>query len=174
MNDKYFGVFQFRWHPQYTAVYNYSGNTLVTPAIEFDLRLNKRTDNSNCMDSYARPGKWTANTITVTGQSTEYILGSRRWVFGDVNLITFNAAKENDKALLYWNTGNEINLLRYGSGKKLCWRKTICKLPNHRQRKYITAIVCWYNPLPAINYYRLRIIDKDGSFGTALSQGRFQ
>ena len=80
-NDKYFGVFQIGGTtPQYTAVYNYTGNQFVTPAIESQLRLNKRTDNA--------AASWTlmttvpnepANTITITGESTEYILGRVEW-----------------------------------------------------------------------------------------------
>jgi hypothetical protein len=72
INNKYFGVFQAGGtSPQYTAVYNYTGNPFVTPAIESQLRLNKRNDNATI--------SWTllpdvanepANTITVAGQST--------------------------------------------------------------------------------------------------------
>ena len=165
VNDKYFGVFQSGGtSPQYTAVYNYSGNTLVTPAIEFDLRLNKRTDNSSTWTVMPDLANEPANTITVTGQSTEYILGRQAGVL-PVNLITFNAAKENDKALLYWNTENEINLLRYEVERSADGRSfvKITESPA-KGNNYNSYSAADNNPLPAINYYRLRIIDKDGSF----------
>lgn len=164
-NDKYFGVFQSGGtSPQYTAVYNYSGNPFVTPAIESDLRLNKRTDNSN--------NTWTvmpdlanepANTITVTGESTEYVLGRLTGIL-PVNLVTFSTVKDNDKVLLYWNTENEINLQRYeversADGRSFKTISTVAAKGNSSNTYTATD----NTPVNGINYYRLKIIDKDGT-----------
>jgi hypothetical protein len=77
-NKKYFGVFQVGGTlPQYTAVYNYNGNPGVTTANENILRLFRRNDNAAASWSLlTTPDNEPANTITVTGQSTEYILGT--------------------------------------------------------------------------------------------------
>lgn len=114
INDKYFGVFQVNGTvPQYTAVYNYNGNPFVTPPIEADLRLNKRTDNA--------AASWTIiaavpdepnNTITVTGESTEYILGRLVGAL-PLNIISFTGSKQNNDAMLQWKTANEINVIQF-------------------------------------------------------------
>jgi hypothetical protein len=77
-NKKYFGVFQAGGtSPQYTAVYNYNGNAGVTTANESILRLFKRDNNAAASWSLlTTAANQAANTITVTGQSTEYILGT--------------------------------------------------------------------------------------------------
>lgn len=165
-NDKYFGVFQVGGtSPQYTAVYNYSGNPFVTPAIEPDLRLNKRTDNTSTTwtlmpDVADEP----ANTITVTGQNTEYILGRQAGIL-PVNLVAFNAVKDNEKVLLNWNTENEINLLRYDVEKstdgRIFIKLTEIPAKGNSNNAYTSTDD---KPVNGINYYRLKIIDKDGSY----------
>jgi Secretion system C-terminal sorting domain len=99
--------------PQYTAVYNYNGNPFVTPSIESDLRLNKRADNA--------AASWTLiaavsdepnNTITVTGESTEYILGRLTGSL-PLNLLSFSGSKQNNDALLQWKTANEVGVNKF-------------------------------------------------------------
>lgn len=113
-NNKYFGVFQVNGTtPTYQAVYNYNGNPFVTPANESQLRLYKRADNAVTSWSFltAIPNE-PANTITVTGESTEYILGS----IGSplpINLISFGGSKQNSDVLLQWRTANELNVSRF-------------------------------------------------------------
>lgn len=76
-NDRYFGVFSAGiTNPQYTATYNYTGNGFVTAGNESQLALFKRNDNAET--TWANAGaslNTTANTLTATGQSTEYVLG---------------------------------------------------------------------------------------------------
>jgi hypothetical protein len=113
-NEKYFGVFQVNGTaPQYTAVYNYGGNPGVNIGNEFQLRLNKRTDNAATSWSVLTdiPNE-TANTITVTGESTEYILGKQGAPL-PLSLISFTGSKKNTDALLQWKTANEINVNRF-------------------------------------------------------------
>jgi hypothetical protein len=76
--DHYYGVQLIGGtSPAYTAVYQYGGSPLVTPLLEPGLALFRRNDNSmqqwnNCSAVL----NTTAKTLTVTGQNTEYILGS--------------------------------------------------------------------------------------------------
>lgn len=76
-NDRYFGVFNVSLDtPAYTAIYNYTGNASVTNSNETGIRLFKRTNNSAVAWSNAKAiQNLTANTLTLTGQNTEYILG---------------------------------------------------------------------------------------------------
>jgi hypothetical protein len=113
-NDKYFGVFQVNGTaPQYTAVYNYNGNPAVNPGNENQLRLNKRADNAAAawtimIDAPNEP----ANTITITGESTEYILGKLGFAL-PLNLISFSGSKQNNDALLQWKTANEAGVSKF-------------------------------------------------------------
>jgi Concanavalin A-like lectin/glucanases superfamily/Secretion system C-terminal sorting domain len=165
-NDKYFGVFQAGGtSPQYSAVYNYSGNPFVTPVIEPDLRLNKRTDNSSTtwtvMPDVANEP---ANTITVTGQSTEYILGRQNGVL-PVNLVAFNAEKNNAAVLLNWNTENEINLQRYEVERSSDGRVFVkINEAAAKSNSINTYNIVDGKPLNGLNYYRLKIINKDGTY----------
>ncbi|MFZ1306414.1 MAG: LamG-like jellyroll fold domain-containing protein, partial [Ferruginibacter sp.] len=77
-NDHYFGVHvSGGTAPQYTATYNYTGNIIVTPASEPTLQLYKRNNNSDTL--WTNSGatlNMPANTLTITGQNTEYIIAA--------------------------------------------------------------------------------------------------
>lgn len=79
-NNKYAGVFVVNGNVSaaYDVAYNYTNNTAVTSAIEPQLKLFKRSDNSST--SWAQASNQTlnttANTISATGQNTEYVLGA--------------------------------------------------------------------------------------------------
>ena len=77
-NDKYVGVFQVEGtSPQYTAVYNYNGNPLVEESNESGLLLFKRNDNAaTTWINSAATLNTSDNTLAVTGQSSEYMLGN--------------------------------------------------------------------------------------------------
>lgn len=164
-NDKYFGVFQVNGTtPLYTAVYNYNGNPTINASNESPLRLNKRTDNAATSWSImaALPNE-AANTITVTGESTEYILGS----FGNplpLNLISFAGNKQNSDALLQWKTANEVNVSRFelqrsDNGQNFISVGTISAGGNNYS--YTDAGV--FNTKQAV-YYQLKSVDIDGRF----------
>ncbi len=110
-NDCYAGVYvSYGTNPQYTATYDYTGNPYVSPAVEPTLQLFKRNDNS--ASPWINSGatlNTTTNTLTVTGQNTEYILGSSG--FGlPVTTLNLQASKLNSTtARLYWQTTSEIN-----------------------------------------------------------------
>lgn len=77
-NNRYFGVFHAGLtNPQYTATYNYNGNPFVSGSNEGQLALFKRNDNAS--STWTNAGatlNTSAKTLTVSGQSTEYVLGS--------------------------------------------------------------------------------------------------
>ena len=113
-NDHYFGVKKVEMPSgttaSYTATYNYTGNTVVSPATEPTLQLFKRDNNS--VKTWTNSGaslNTTANTLIVAGQNTEYILGSSG--FGlPVTLLSFQAQKINTTtAKLTWQTATEVN-----------------------------------------------------------------
>jgi hypothetical protein len=164
VNNKYFGVFQAGGtSPQYTAVYNYTGNPSVTPAIESQLRLNKRSDNATT--------SWTllpdvanepANTITVTGQSTEYILGRIGGVL-PITSFNFNAEKRDKSVLLSWNYINNDNAFSYEI-ERSAENTSFIKIVNLTAKENsITYYHIDNNPAAGINYYRVKVITKTGS-----------
>jgi hypothetical protein len=167
VNNKYFGVFQAGGTaPQYTAVYNYSGSPYVTPAIESQLRLNKRSDNAATSwallpDAANEP----ANTITVTGQSTEYILGSIG-VPLPVSLLNFDAHKTAGSVSVQWATTNQTDLANFevqksGNGTYFNTIATVLPQPGTALTSYA---VNDNQPSAGDNYYRLKMVDKDGRF----------
>lgn len=164
-NDKYFGVFQVNGTtPQYTAVYNYNGNPTINAGNESPLRLNKRTDNAaTSWSTMAAIPNEAANTITVTGESTEYILGS----IGNplpLNLISFAGTKTNNNALLQWRTASEVNVSRFelqrsDNGQNFVSIGTVSAGGNNYS--YTDAGV--FNSKQTV-YYRLKSVDIDGRF----------
>ncbi len=163
-NNKYFGVFQVGGTtPQYTATYNYSGNPFVTPAIESQLRLNKRTDNTGTWTTMVAIPNEPANTITVTGESTEYILGRLGGAL-PLNLISFSGSKQNNDALLQWKTANEINVNRFEvqrseNGFDFATIGSVAV----GGADYSFSDVNTFITKPVV-FYRLKSIDADGKF----------
>lgn len=164
--NNYFGVFQAGGtSPQYTAVYNYTGNPNVNAGNESTLALYKRNDNAFTT--------WTdgeasldigANTLTLTGQSTEYILGGKSLL--PLHLLSFAAVKQNEKVLLHWQTSNEINTSHFEierSNDGVVFRKTgIVHAADNSGTHY-------YNftdnaPVQGTNYYRLKQVDRDARY----------
>jgi Secretion system C-terminal sorting domain len=80
-------------------------------------------------------------------------------------VVLFKTSKEDDKILLSWDTENEINLLRYDVEKSADGR-TFTKLTEAVAKGNISNryTVTDNKPVNGINYYRLKIIDKDGSY----------
>jgi hypothetical protein len=162
-NNKYFGVFQAGGTtPQYTAVYNYNGNPFVTPAIESQLRLNKRTDNAaaSWTTMVAIPNE-PANTITVTGESTEYILGKLGTPL-PLSLISFTGSKNNNDALLQWKTANEIGVSKFEVQRSTNGQtfETIGTVAAGGSLYSLTDANAFSSR--TVVYYRLKSIDTDG------------
>ncbi|MEQ1766601.1 MAG: LamG domain-containing protein, partial [Methylotenera sp.] len=164
VNNKYFGVFQAGGtSPQYTAVYNYNGNPSITPAIESQLRLNKRNDNAASswivMPDVANEP---ANTITVTGQNTEYILGRVGGVL-PIKLISFDAVKKGNEVLVNWKATNEEDILYYEVERSI-GNNVFTKIYTTAAKNALSQNS--YDakddkPYAGINYYRLKIVDKE-------------
>ncbi len=166
-SSKYFGVFQVEGtSPQYSATYNYNGNPFVTPAIENELRLYKRTDNAvtGWSSTTAIPDE-AANTITLTGQSTEYILAR----FGGalpLHFISFTGSKQNNDALLQWKTENEINTSHFeiqksSDGINFITIATVTASVSTGTNNYSFTDA---QSNTANKFYRLKQIDTDGRF----------
>ena len=110
-NDHYFGVqVSGGTNPTYTAEYFYEGSSFVTPATEPTLKLFRRDNNSVII--WADCGailNTTLNTLTATGQHTEYVLGSSGYGL-PVTMLSFEAKKINTTTVqLNWKTATEIN-----------------------------------------------------------------
>jgi Concanavalin A-like lectin/glucanases superfamily/Secretion system C-terminal sorting domain len=167
-NDKYFGVFQAGGTaPQYTAVYNYSGNLGVNIGNEFQLRLNKRTDNAATTWSILPDvANEAANTITVTGQSTEYILG-KVGVPLPVSILSFTGTLKNQTVLLQWKVTEEINTVQFvieRSNGSNAFTTIGTKQPLNAGNTGYTLTDNAPFANGAVQYYRLKIIDKNGGY----------
>jgi len=164
--NKYFGVFQAGGSsPQYTAVYNYTGNPGINAGNENSLALFKRADNSitNWMNGAASLDM-NAHTLTLTGQSTEYILGRAGTL--PLHLLTFEAAKQGEQVLLQWQTSDEINTSHFEierSNDAVVFKKTgiVHAAGNSGTQHYNFTDNA---PSPGINYYRLKQVDRDGRY----------
>ena len=167
-NNKYFGVFQVNGtSPTYDAVYNYTGNPLVTPGNESSLRLFKRSDNSTTVWSMDVTAPNTvANTISLTGESTEYILGSNSQPL-PILLSEFTVRKTTDgkKADLLWTTSFEQNVSHFEiqrsvDGVNYVTIGRINALNTANGTSYV-----WHDaaPLSKNNYYRLKVVDTDAT-----------
>lgn len=166
-NNKYFGVFQAGGtSPQYTAVYNYNGNPLVNAGNEASLRLAKRTDNSVAIwAQLPNLPNQPAKTITVTGESTEYILGAAFFPL-PVTLISFTAQKQSSSVKLNWETENEIDFSKFAverSTDNQSWTifAEVSALNRAGRNSYTTADE---NPVIGMNLYRLKEMGISGDY----------
>ncbi|OYW18518.1 MAG: hypothetical protein B7Z54_05905 [Sphingobacteriales bacterium 12-47-4] len=93
--------------PQYTAVYFYNNIPLFPD--ETVVRLFKRAGNdaASWVNSSATQDQG-ANTMTVTGESTEYILGATGYSL-PVTFGSFSASRARNGVQLSWNTVTEVN-----------------------------------------------------------------
>ena len=83
-----------------------------------------------------------------------------------VNLLTFDAIKQIKKVLLQWITDNEINADKYiversADGINYLALGTVTAFNNNNKNNYSLTDI---QPLPGLNFYRLKMINKDGSF----------
>ena len=164
-NNKYFGIFQVAGTtPQYTATYNYNGNPLVVPSIEAQLRLNMRSDNSSASWTTisAIPNE-AANTITVSGENAEYVLGRLGGAL-PLNLISFTGNRQNNSALLQWKTSNELNVIRFDvqrseNGFDYITVGSVTAGGASYSFSEINAFTS-----RSVAYYRLKSVDADGKF----------
>jgi len=149
-------------------VYNYSGNLGVNIGNEFQLRLNKRTDNAATTWSILPDvANEAANTITVTGQSTEYILG-KVGVPLPVSILSFDRhIKKYQTVVLQWKVTEEINTAQFvierSNGTNVFTAIGTRQPLNTGNTDYtLTDNAPYANG--TVQYYRLKIIDKNGGY----------
>jgi Subtilase family/Secretion system C-terminal sorting domain len=83
-----------------------------------------------------------------------------------VNLLTFEAIKQTKKVLLQWTTDNELNADKYiversADGITYTSIGNVIAYNNGIKNNYSFTD---FQPLDGLNFYRLRMTDKDGSF----------
>jgi hypothetical protein len=83
-----------------------------------------------------------------------------------VNLVSFDVIKQNNKALLQWVTANELNANMYtversADGNNYLSIGNVTAYNNTGTNNYTLTDM---QPLKGLNYYRLKMIDRDGSF----------
>ena len=166
INDRYFCVFTTNiTTPQYTATYNYTGNLFVNAGNENTLALFKRNDNAaTAWTNTAATLNTTDNTLTATGESTEYILGSTGAVL-PVRLQSFTGTKQKTAVVLNWKTTDEINASHYDlqrSNDGISFGN-IAKVPakGKPENNYEHTDT---EPLTGRNYYRLKQTDRNSNF----------
>ena len=82
-----------------------------------------------------------------------------------LKLLSFTAKKQDKAILLNWTTTNEVNVDRFEverspNGREFERMQNVkCKMQNENTYDFID-----HSPLTFHNYYRLKIVDKDGSF----------
>ena len=103
----YFGVFQVGGtSPTYTATYTYFGQSV--PTAESNLRLFSRVNNAaTSWTEYPALPNTSSQSITLTGQNTEYILAGGLTTL-PLNLLSFSGKNENNQNILNWLTSNEV------------------------------------------------------------------
>ncbi len=103
------------------------------------------------------------NTANATGGLTELVL-TTNCITSPVSLLTFTAhVNGNNKAALQWITSSEISFSRFAierSGDGRDYKEIGSRNANGNNSNYTFDDVL----LPGITYYRLRIIDQDGTF----------
>jgi hypothetical protein len=84
-----------------------------------------------------------------------------------VNLVSFTSRLEEKMVRLYWKTTSEVNTSRFllersGNAKEWSLIKDVPALGESKTLAEYTELD--KNPLSGRNYYRLKMVDKDGSF----------
>ena len=83
-----------------------------------------------------------------------------------INLVSFEAIKQNKSALLRWTTDNELNTSQFiversGDGVQFAGIGNVAALNSSGTNNYTLTDG---HPFSGINFYRLKIMDRDGSF----------
>jgi hypothetical protein len=83
-----------------------------------------------------------------------------------LNLMSFEAVKQNKKTLLQWSTGNELNIAKYiiersadGTAYSPIGEVTALNTQGTNTYNFTDA-----QPLSGLNFYRLKLMDRDGTF----------
>lgn len=138
-----------------------------------DITILKNADNCPAV-MITSPGK-----PTTTGSAYEYgyvvsasinsfstfFFAKNNFAILPLSLLSFDAKKDNDKVLVSWKTENEISLQRYEverSTDGISFTRLADQMPRGGTTNVYTVTDDY--PVPGINYYRLKSIDKDGRY----------
>ena len=168
--DRYFGVYKVGDPAStYEATYNYTGNPYVDVTNEATVELFRRDDNTNFpwINTFGNLNIGT-NTISATGQNTEYIIDYDFSVL-PVDLISFQAgySREEDHTHLDWKTASELNcdyfvIERSVDGYTFVELDTVKGSGTTNEASNYT--IYDEDPKAGINYYKLRQFDYNGSY----------
>ncbi|MEP7256272.1 MAG: T9SS type A sorting domain-containing protein, partial [Ferruginibacter sp.] len=167
-SKRYAGVFVVNPNAAaYSFVYDYTNNPYVTPINEPYLKLKKR--DNNAVTAWIAPSNMvldqTLNTITCTGQNTEYIL-EKSLTIVPLKWLSFTALlNSNKQSVLNWKVTEEINVSRY----EILWSTDGTNFQPIATVNYSTAARGNYTaihiqPANGNNYYRIKQIDVDGKY----------
>lgn len=132
-------------------------------------------NNQACAAAFAT----TSTKLTTTGSNYEYgyVLTTSTNSFSSfyfarnnftalpVTLISFTAAKQNNKVQLNWKTENEINFSRFDvekSSDAVSFNNLSTVASANRPVNNYTTIDA--SPVKGMNYYRLKMVDTDGAY----------
>ena len=111
--------------------------------------------------------------VWITGSGSRYFASQNVVVKGytsdgplPLKLLDFSAAQDSKKVSLFWNTVNEINTARFEietavDGSHFKHIGTVTAKPASTKNSYDFTDL---EPLTDTRYYRLKMLDKDGSF----------
>ncbi len=100
------------------------------------------------------------------GSFSTFFFAKNAFTVLPLKLISFSAQKQANSVKLNWQTENEIDLANFeversADGNRFDKIATLPATNNFPVNNYSTSD---YQPLASLNYYRLKMIDKDGKF----------
>ena len=103
------------------------------------------------------------NSLGLDGLDTILVYNGERVL--PVNLTEFNAQKNTDGVLLQWITATELNVAKFSVEKSKDGmsfsQMGVVEATNQTLAKYSFTDL---KPEEAVNFYRLKMVDKDGSY----------
>ncbi len=130
--------------------------------------------------TYASDTTWTYHQLTDTTQYAEFSVASFSGGGGGgtgndealpIKLLNFTATKEGNRNLLQWTTANEVNssyfnVERSSDGASFTGIGQVNAVGNSSVAKNYSLVDA--KPVNGMNYYRLKMMDKDGQFSYSL------
>ena len=152
-------------------------NTAANDATIGNYKINKNTD--NCSATFINTGNTILNITDSARYSSDYILTTAVSSFSSfylykggvglplpLTLLSFKAAIQNKNTLLTWVTSNETNVSHFEIEHSTDGRnfKSIGSTPATEGNGKKTYHFADNDPDDGINFYRLKMIDKDGRY----------
>lgn len=171
-NEHYYGIWKANGGTSYTATYGYGGNDGYESGVpDTDLRVYSRSHNvitSWSAVSYSLDQ--VSKTITATGLSTEFMLGSSSGGIAlPIELLDFHASMTSNGVDVEWTTATEINndfFLIERSSDLGNWEAIATVAGQGNSNVPVEYSLIDPTPNPGHNYYRLVQYDFDGKSET--------